>query len=539
MRGARPRPATVLRPLPGSGLLLLNLLLLLLLLSVGGPALAQTTTTTPAWAPQLGEPPGVPAVAAVAPRGGALGTSFAKYGVRVDKTTKGFTRNGKPFHFAGFNQYNMMDKARYPSERFMVDEVLDAARGLGLTVMRTWAFDDGRADGLQTAPGVYDEATFRALDYVIAEAGKKGIHVLLALTNFWGDYGGMETYVKWCSGRSAGGSLQGLSVSKFYRNRQCRRLYKDNAAAVLGRVNTYTGRTYAEDPTIMGYDLANEPRNPGALGGAALQQWIAEMSAFIKARAPDQLVTTGLEGFYGLSTPGFMQFDNPGEGWWYWACQGTDFARNHDVPTVDFTVAHAYPTQWLPAPCRDDDYCKRLWAKQWLDGHVDVSRKLGKPFVLEGFGWATPTSRSDEARERYFSTVYHELLEGARTDPAVGGSLFWILSSVAYPDYDGYSIYAGQEGAPAPDRSPPSREDEEKRRLGKLFRNSEKAERCEAAVREAIDQGTAPQVFTMSGRTEDVHAQALDLLQFDTSHSGVLDVIAAAAAEMRDLGGGR
>ena len=43
----------------------------------------------------------------------------------------------------------------------------------------------------------------------------------------------------------------------------------------------------------------------------------------------------------------------------------------------------------------------------------------------------------------------------------------------------------------------------------------------------------------MSGRTEDAHAQALDLLQFDTSHSGVLDVIAAAAAEMRDLGGGR
>ena len=168
-----------------------------------------------------------------------------------------------------------------------------------------------------------------------------------------------------------------------------------------------------------------------------------------------------------------------------------------------------------------------------------MSRKLGKPFVLEEFGWATPTSRSDEARERYFSTVYHELLEGARTDPAVGGSLFWILSSVAYPDYDGYSIYAGQEGAPAPDRSPPSREDEEKRRLGKLFRNSEKAERCEAAVRDAIDRGTAPQVFTMSGRTEDVHAQALDLLQFDTSHSGVLDVIAAAAAEMRDLGGGR
>ena len=537
MRGARPRPTTVLRPLPGSGLLLLPPAVLLLLLSVGGPALAQTTTTTtPAWAPQLGEPPGVPAVAAVAPRGGALGTSFAKYGVRVDKTTKGLTRNGKPFHFAGFNQYNMMDKARYPSERFMVDEVLDAARGLGLTVMRTWAFDDGRADGLQTAPGVYDEATFRALDYVIAEAGKKGIHVLLALTNYWGDYGGMETYVQWAHNAT---SSAGLSVSDFYSHPRARQLYKDNAAAVLGRVNTYTGRTYAEDPTIMGYNLANEPRNPGALRGGQLQAWIAEMSAFVKARAPDQLVTTGLEGFYGLSTPGFMQFDNPGDGWRYWACQGTDFARNHDVPTVDFTVAHAYPTQWLPAPCRDDDYCKRLWAKQWLDGHVDVSRKLGKPFVLEEFGWATPTSRSDEARERYFSTVYHELLEGARTDPAVGGSLFWILSSVAYPDYDGYSIYAGQEGAPAPDRSPPSRGDEEKRRLGKLFRNSEKAERCEAAVRDAIDRGTAPQVFTMSGRTEDVHAQALDLLQFDTSHSGVLDVIAAAAAEMRDLGGGR
>ena len=102
----------------------------------------------------------------------------------------------------GFNQYYMLDKARRDEERHIVDETIKDARDLGMTVMRTWAFDD-RPDGLQVNAGVFDEQTFRALDYVLDSSARHGMHVILALVNYWPDYGGMESYVKWCTDTAA------------------------------------------------------------------------------------------------------------------------------------------------------------------------------------------------------------------------------------------------------------------------------------------------------------------------------------------------
>jgi mannan endo-1,4-beta-mannosidase len=64
------------------------------------------------------------------------------------------------------------------------------------------------------------------------------------------------------------------------------------------------------------------------------QAWIEEMSAGIKAIDSYHMVTTGLEGFFGASTPE-MQSKNP-----YNGNEGTDFVRNHAVDTIDFAVAH-------------------------------------------------------------------------------------------------------------------------------------------------------------------------------------------------------
>lgn len=46
----------------------------------------------------------------------------------------------------------------------------------------------------------------------------------------------------------------------FFTNPAVKQLYKNNAKALTGRVNTINGRTYSEDPTIFAWDLINEPR---------------------------------------------------------------------------------------------------------------------------------------------------------------------------------------------------------------------------------------------------------------------------------------
>lgn len=44
--------------------------------------------------------------------------------------------------------------------------------------------------------GQFDEKVFSGLDFVLAEAGRRSLKLILALTNYWTPFGGMAQYVK-------------------------------------------------------------------------------------------------------------------------------------------------------------------------------------------------------------------------------------------------------------------------------------------------------------------------------------------------------
>lgn len=53
---------------------------------------------------------------------------------------------------------------------------------------------------------------FRGLDWVVAEAGRRGLKLMMTLTNYWEDYGGFPQYVRCVVGRLcywAGGRVWG------------------------------------------------------------------------------------------------------------------------------------------------------------------------------------------------------------------------------------------------------------------------------------------------------------------------------------------
>lgn len=78
------------------------------------------------------------------------------------------------------------------------------------------------------------------------------------------------------------------------------------------------------------------------LHGMELQDWIEEMSAFVKSIDKNHLLTVGLEGFYGPKTPKSLTM-NPEE----WASRlGADFIRNSKISYVDFASVHIYPDHW-------------------------------------------------------------------------------------------------------------------------------------------------------------------------------------------------
>lgn len=73
-----------------------------------------------------------------------------------------------------------------------------------------------------------------------------------------------------------------------------------------------------------------------------LQEWIEEMSAFVKLIDKKHLLTIGNEGFYGPNDPKDLTV-NPN----YWASKlGSDYIRNSKVSNIDFTSVHIYPDQW-------------------------------------------------------------------------------------------------------------------------------------------------------------------------------------------------
>lgn len=59
----------------------------------------------------------------------------------------------------------------------MIRDIMDLAVADNLNMLRTFAFATNALYPMQTSPGVYNEAVFQGLDYVLDQARQRGIKV--------------------------------------------------------------------------------------------------------------------------------------------------------------------------------------------------------------------------------------------------------------------------------------------------------------------------------------------------------------------------
>jgi mannan endo-1,4-beta-mannosidase len=130
--------------------------------------------------------------------------------------------SGRPFIIHGFNTYWLMSFAADQATRPRVTAAIAEAAEAGLNVCRTWAFSDGGYRALQTVPFHYDEDVFQALDFVVSEAKRHNMRLILSLCNNWEDYGGKAQYVRW--GKEAGLDL--TSEDDFFSDPTIKSYYK-------------------------------------------------------------------------------------------------------------------------------------------------------------------------------------------------------------------------------------------------------------------------------------------------------------------------
>ena len=348
----------------------------------------------------------------------------------VRRTGASLHINREPFRFAGSNNYYLMYKSP-----FMVDDVLETAASQNFTVMRTWGFlDIGNQDGSGSTHGIQEGIYFHywdgagpayndgpdgleKLDYVIYKAGQEGIKLVIPLTNNWSAFGGMDQYVRW---------IDGTYHDEFYTHPQLRSYYKDWVEHLLTRTNIYTGVQYKDDPAIMTWELANEPRCKGSglyppspdCTTETLVEWADEMSTFIKSIDQNHLVSVGDEGFY---------CDPLATDWTQNCGEGVDTLALSALPNIDVMSFHLYPDHWLK---------DAAWGTAWIEQHLADARQLNKPVMLGEFGLLDKSIRNPV----YFEWTNTFMKNGGT------GALYWILSGeqddgTLYPDYDGFTVY--------------------------------------------------------------------------------------------------
>ena len=369
-----------------------------------------------------------------------IGASFASSapspGKFVQASGMRFALSGAPYRIAGTNMwYAAYLGADAPTgNRDRLKRELDRLAALGVNNVRILGSSEFSPLRNSVRPTFrnrtkhFNEKLLRGLDHALAELGRRGMTSVIYLTNFWEWSGGMMTYLYWTNG----GRYINMNdpahpwpefpdmSSEFYGHAAAVRMFDDYVRAVVGRRNSVTGRLYREDPAILSWQLANEPR-PGETPDVVTRHmpaylgWVDKTARLIKSLDPNHMVSTGSEGTQGCASSDACVIDA------------------HSSSAIDYVNAHIWPQNWNWA---DPNDLAGTWPKVEKNTNDYILRQVGnargmvKPLVIEEFGFprdggsfepGTPTTYKD----RFYRLITSAVLESAAAGGPIQGCNFW------------------------------------------------------------------------------------------------------------------
>lgn len=222
------------------------------------------------------------------------------------------------------------------------------------------------------------ENGLRKLDFLVAEARKRNLRLIIAFLDFWDFTGGSQQMRAWY------GSADKNTF--FFEDERTKKDYRDLTRAILGRVNPLTGVAYKDEPAIFAWELMNEPDSVTPPG--LLRRWLSEMSAYVKSLDDRHMVASGLANI-------------------------TDELLDVNIDTLDFITWHGYPLyRGIPV-----EAFTRL-----IGSYCDQSAIHGKPVLLEEFGYARSNAN--------FVDAYRQWLDAVASNSRCPGWLAWRLVSL-------------------------------------------------------------------------------------------------------------
>jgi mannan endo-1,4-beta-mannosidase len=365
--------------------------------------------------------------------GPALPAAPALPGSLTVKGTR-FIKDGKPFFVSGFNYWAGPTLARDGNQAGwdQVRRDLDGLQKAGINMIRTCVATEGPdtepfriVPTIQPAMGQYDPAGVGGVMRFAEEVAKRGLYTIMMLNNFWQWSGGFAQYLSWAGAGpipypppAPNGNWDRFQhfVGGFYTN--------DKAVAASNAYISFLVPKLAQNPVLI-WELANEPRGMKNVG--VYRKWIDSTARLIKSLSPSQLVTTGSEG--QTQTPVYA---------------GLNVVDDHQSAAIDFICFHMWAANWnwIHKENLAGGYPKALErAKKYINEHAAAAAKVGKPILLEEFGFPRDGGSFDPAspvtlRDQYFQEVYalvHSLLP---TTP-MAGIMPWAWAGDARPLHPG------------------------------------------------------------------------------------------------------
>ncbi len=325
--------------------------------------------------------------------------------------------NQKTYRYFGANYwYGMhLGAGLQPGHKERLIKELDHLKSVGVNNLRIMATSQGPNDqpfrvfpALEVAPGKYQDSILLGLDFLLHEMSKRDMKAVVCLSNMWPWTGGFAQYRAWSTGEKIpypppakkGSWLKYISfTSKFFKDQKALRMCEGHVKKIVNRVNSITHKPYKQDPAIMAWQLANEPRKMGSK--KAYYNWVNQTSSLIQKLDTNHLVSVGSEG------NAFM--------WW-----SKKFKKEHRFTSIDYCTAHIWVQNWKwykPEKHSDQKFEKVLRkASRYVNRHQKTAQKMHKPLVLDEFGLARDQGEfSDQGttqrRDQFFSSIYKHAVQ--------------------------------------------------------------------------------------------------------------------------------
>lgn len=368
------------------------------------------------------------------------GRSFGQQNFVKTKGTQ-FTIDGKPYYYIGANYWygGLLQAVKGEQGRKRLKQELDFLKAKGVTNLRIMAGSEGLGQingvkrvspSLQPQEGVFKPELLKSLDYLLNEMHHRNMRAVLFLSNNWEWSGGFLQYLNWNGKLDETTLRKKLSweeqrdlTSQFYNCEGCKKDYERQVKMILSHVNTYNQLKYTNDPTIMSWELANEPRPMRADAVGAYEQWILATATLIRSIDKNHLITIGTEGVQGTEDRASLYQDI------------------HSSKTIDYLTIHIWPKNW--GWFRDSSIVDSLpqviqKSLAYIKQHAAMAVSLQKPLVIEEFGLPRDRQSFDPAsattsRDRYYEAIFSAFKQSAENSGAIGGCNFWAFGGMIHP----------------------------------------------------------------------------------------------------------